>query len=420
MNGIDTYAEQVALAARAVGHDTTLLVTTGRVADAVRARIEANHLRIVDLGLRPVSGRQQLAERLAPTLQTLRVGRALRAAIRAGLGEYDVLHLNRPSLAPHARHAAARVFCAGWFYPHAPVGRMIETWRHTRGSLHRRLFLVGKSLAFYLADDQGYRVVDGVVACTTSLATQLRLKGLRAFVCPPPVNLFAGADGGGADDRRADGTTLCLLVCSGDLSHPRKNLVDAVRVAGALAQTRHRVELRAIGRRPRALEEAVRALPAGVRRNVRLDLLGPRSPTEVREEMRRADVFLLPSLYEEWGYVAVEALLSGTPVATYPVYPFADMLAGELGVVAQSMAPESLAIAVERAAAGTRGQSLALAGARRFGSTAVGERLSAIWRGEASAEFPGLADGDGAAAHPTESDRNITGRAARLAGRSTT
>lgn len=98
--------------------------------------------------------------------------------------------------------------------------------------------------------------------------------------------------------------------------------------------------------------------------------------------MRRADVFVLPSLYEEWGYVAVESILSGTPVATYPVYPFSDMLAGGLGVVAMELRVNALCDAIERGAAtGLRGSALSQAGQERFGSAAVGERLGRIWQG---------------------------------------
>jgi len=79
--------------------------------------------------------------------------------------------------------------------------------------------------------------------------------------------------------------------------------------------------------------------------------------------------------------VAVESILSGTPVVSYPVYPFADMLVGGFGVVATELIPEALADAVLRAAQLPRGQGMIERGARRFGSAAVGARLTAIWTG---------------------------------------
>ena len=40
LSGIETYAEQVAVASATAGHDTTLIVTTRQVASAVRAAFE--------------------------------------------------------------------------------------------------------------------------------------------------------------------------------------------------------------------------------------------------------------------------------------------------------------------------------------------------------------------------------------------
>jgi hypothetical protein len=95
--------------------------------------------------------------------------------------------------------------------------------------------------------------------------------------------------------------------------------------------------------------------------------------------MRRAHALLLPSLYEEWGYVAIESILSGTPVASYPVYPFADMLQNGVGVVAEELTSKALADAVEQCLTLPRGELLAAIGEERFGSRTLGLRLTQIW-----------------------------------------
>jgi glycosyltransferase involved in cell wall biosynthesis len=238
--------------------------------------------------------------------------------------------------------------------------------------------LVGKSIAFYLGDERGYRAVTAVVVGTDTLAAQLRSHGIPALTCPPPARGFTVIDGAPPGDAGPLPRALRLLVCAGDLSHPRKNLVDAVRAAELLAARGVRVEVRAIGRNPALLERVASSISPPVE----LTMLGPRTPTEVHSEMRQADVLLVPSLYEEWGYVAVESILSGTPVVTYPVYPFCDMLSGGIGEIAHAVTVEALADAVERAASGVRGCALARQGSRRFGSTEIGERLSAIWRAD--------------------------------------
>jgi glycogen(starch) synthase len=121
---------------------------------------------------------------------------------------------------------------------------------------------------------------------------------------------------------------------------------------------------------------AARAAPL-----LQIEPLGVLEPALVRDEMHRCDALLFPSRYEEWGYVAVEALLCGAPVVTYPVYPFDEMLAGGLGSVATGPGPLSYAAAIERSLSMPRGPELSRAAAARFGSAAVGQRLDPIWTG---------------------------------------
>lgn len=377
-NGIETYAEEVAVAGESAGHEVTLLVTTDAVAALVRARHESSRLRVVSLGLTPPSKSLVLAQRLLPQLHTQRVGQALRRVLQAE-PSFDAVHLNRPALAPFVE-GNAQVFVAGWYYPHAPAERLVETWNHTQGKLPRRLVLAAKSMAYYAGDAQGYRASTVVLACTETLAAQLRSQGLRAVACPPPVRASDESDAGELDVEPA--RELKLLLCCGDLSHPRKNIVHGLRAAALLARPERTVSVRIIGANSAALSHAIAELPE----TVRVEFLGTQSPSQVRAEMRRAHAFLLPSLYEEWGYVAVESILSGTPVVTYPVYPFADMLKGGLGVVAENISPEALAQAVEQSLTCMRGQLLAQAGARRFGANAIGARLTNIWRGEHAVE----------------------------------
>jgi len=88
----------------------------------------------------------------------------------------------------------------------------------------------------------------------------------------------------------------------------------------------------------------------------------------------------VPSLYEEWGYVATEALLSGTPVVAFPVYPFVEILEAPLGLCADGTSPAALARVLARVLEGEVDRSLVAATAEeRFGPEAIGQRLTAIW-----------------------------------------
>jgi glycosyltransferase involved in cell wall biosynthesis len=172
-----------------------------------------------------------------------------------------------------------------------------------------------------------------------------------------------------------------FVVCSGDLAHPRKNLREAIAALALLGETRGPITLTAIGRNP---EELLRYAAERAPR-VSVEVKGTLTPPEVRRAMLGADALLFPSRYEEWGYVAVEALLCGTPVVTYPVYPFVEMLGGGLGAIAAGPGPSSYAAAIEQSLSLPHGAALRDAASARFGSAAVGERLSALWRGDPTA-----------------------------------
>jgi glycosyltransferase involved in cell wall biosynthesis len=376
LSGIESYAEQVAIAAATAGHDTTLIVTTKQVAHAVRERLkDVASVRVVDTGIKPRTAALVLADRLVPQLHTQRVGDAFVRTLKKLGTQFDVIHLNRPGLAPWASPFGAHLFVAGWFFPHAAGPRLAETWRHTRGFLPRRAVITAKSLSYFAGDDRGYRAATSVVTCTEMLASQLRSQGLPAVACPPPVRVPKHA---AADYAPPNDGALHLLVCAGDLSHPRKNLKDAIRAAGLLAKPGRPVVMRAVGRNSDSLEPKARRVPLATGARFEFQSVGVLSPADVQREMRRSHALVLPSLYEEWGYVAIESVLSGTPVVSYPVYPFADLLQG-MGVVAEDQTPNALAAAVERSLALPRGQALVDAGEQRFGSRALGALLTKIW-----------------------------------------
>ncbi len=75
-----------------------------------------------------------------------------------------------------------------------------------------------------------------------------------------------------------------------------------------------KIDLRLIGE---GSEEAVykkMAVDAGITDS--LSFLGPKRQKDVRALMRWADIFVLPSRYETFGVVLIEALATGTPVVS--------------------------------------------------------------------------------------------------------
>jgi glycosyltransferase involved in cell wall biosynthesis len=379
-NGIETYAEQIAAAGAAAGHEVTLLVTSEKVAKIVAARVDPS-IRIRHLGLEAPGRVAKIAGRLWDGVAMRRLVRAVRRGLADETERYDIAHLNRPVLASAVRAVADRVVVGAWFYPHAPLTRVVHTWEHNRGPLLRRLVLAGKSLSYYRGDAAGFAAADRVAAPTTLLAEQLQRQGVPAEWCPPPVQVVSVS---ATRPTEREAGVVRLVSVSGDLTHPRKNLQDTLAAAARLARPGRRVVVEMIGRNPEALRASAGRLPAGVE----VEFPGPLERTAVHRRVAVADALVLPSLYEEWGYVAVEALLLGTPVVTYPVYPFASMLEGGLGVVATGTRAEDLAQAIERVLEGACVGNLADAAAARYGADAIGRRLSTMWSETRSTACP--------------------------------
>lgn len=371
ISGVNTYAEHVAAAAAAASVDVTLLATHAGLALTLERRLEGTGVRVVDLGLKEATAWQRRLERLSPGY----AARRLRAAIRLGLprlGHYDAAHANHPALAAALRPLADRVVVAAWFHPHAPIGRAVATWRHTGRRFPRSAAMAAKGVLHYRNDVRGYRAADCAVAPTLVLTEELRRAGIPALHSPPPCRVV----GGGPRAERDGDPTARLLICSGDLAHPRKNVALAIAAVGLLAARGRPIALDLVGRNAERLDAALDRLPHGVE----VRRLGSLPPSEVHALMRDADALLLPSLFEEWGYVAVEAALQGTPVVSLPVYPFPEMLAGRLGCCAGGMGARAFADAVDELLADPPDRvQLAASAEERFGLETVGRRLRSIW-----------------------------------------
>ena len=372
LSGVDTYAEQVASAAASQGHTVTLLAVGPTAAEELRVRLEETGGGVVATAAFRHPRWRRLA-RQVPTTALVELRELTTSALGATGAHFDVAHLNHPALAPAARPFAARVAAGAWFYPHRPLARAAETWRHTGGLFPRSGALAAKSMAHYLNDRYGYRRCDIVVAPTERLAAELRSMRITAVAVPPP----AAAPAEIVIDRVARERGACrLMICCGDLAHPRKNVRAGIAAVGLLAGGGRPLELVLVGGNADRLEGALRSLPASVKVRAPGTLARP----VIQRWMADSDALLVPSLYEEWGYVATEAMIIGTPVAAFPVYPFDEVLVPPLGVAATEMTAQSLAHAIRTAIeTGADRGAVRDAAVARLGAAEVSRRLQAAW-----------------------------------------
>jgi glycosyltransferase involved in cell wall biosynthesis len=223
-------------------------------------------------------------------------------------------------MAPRVRTANTRFVCAtaaSYGYSavlaRRPFGCWVATsladeWRARRPALDgaRRAALAAGApllLACERATLRGARVLWAISpASRRALALAARLPEDRIRVVPIPVDAqrFAPLD----DDEWTRGLEQPRLIFVGRASDPRKNLALLLDAFERLRSRLPAVRLTLVGAPP------TQQLPDGV------DVLG--EMPSVSEPLRRASLFVLPSLQEGFGLVVAEALASGVPAIVTP------------------------------------------------------------------------------------------------------
>lgn len=175
-----------------------------------------------------------------------------------------------------------------------------------------------KRLALWLGLDRALRSVDAFHATSRAEVDEIRQLGLSQ-----PVHLLPnGVDVPVLKGTKASGGQRTLLFLS--RVNPKKGLINLLVAWEVLAQIR--LDWRLViagpddGGHQRELERFVSA-----RRLPRIAFVGPRYGADKDLMMQQADLFILPSLDENFGLVVAEALANGTPVLTTTRTPWAEI-----------------------------------------------------------------------------------------------
>jgi glycosyltransferase involved in cell wall biosynthesis len=185
---------------------------------------------------------------------------------------------------------------------------------------------------------------------------------------------------------------------------PEKGLPFAIEAAALLRARGHRFEWRMIG------EGAQRAALEAKIRHLNLTdlvrLVGPMSQQQVLEELRQAEVFVLPSLSEGAPIACMEAMATQTPIVATAVSGVPEVVMdGKTGLLVPSASAEPLAQAIARLLGDPRlREEMGRAGRERvlanFDRRNQVEKLLHLWR------TPGLPAGAAAIAPPHRPVRN--------------
>jgi glycosyltransferase involved in cell wall biosynthesis len=163
----------------------------------------------------------------------------------------------------------------------------------------------------------------------------------------------------------------------------RKGARYLIRAMQEIHRRHPEYQLHLIGDGPQKKELADLARALGLEARIRF--LGSLPPAEVARRMRRATVFVLPSLEEGQGVAALEALASGTPCVASRVGGIPEMLANGSGELAEPGDVSSLERAILATIDDLPRRELAARDAvaqirRRYGWNTIGRRILAVYQ----------------------------------------
>lgn len=238
----------------------------------------------------------------------------------------DVLHMSYAPPAMYMRHADRTVVNA-WFYPAYSPRAIVARYTSQPVSWRDRPFSLYKQLQYHYMDARAYRAAGAVVAMTRVLHDELVDHGHDAAYLPPGI--AADRLGGATPDDPP--VPFPLVFAAGDVLDPRKGFDRLLRALDHLRQTTPGTAFAlhvAGGNADRAGE-----LVAGHDLTDHVTFHGRLPREELLDLYGRVGALVVPSEYEEFGYVTLEGMARGLPVVGSDIHAFQDLLGDGAGVL---------------------------------------------------------------------------------------
>lgn len=228
-------------------------------------------------------------------------------------------------------------------YVVSPHG-MLDDWPMSQRALKKRLFL----------KVWGSRLFDRAAAVHYTASAEARqaqkwLRHDRAGVIPLIVALseFRQLPGPNRATQRYDIPPAAPVALFLSRLHPKKGPDVFIRAARQLAAQDNDTLFLLAGSGKAGYEASLRELAISLGIGERVRFLGVVSGADKLSLLQRADVFVLPTLQENFGFALIEALACGTPVVTSHEVDLADELAGA-GALLCDRTPEAISEAVHQ------------------------------------------------------------------------
>ncbi len=224
-----------------------------------------------------------------------------------------------------------------------------------------------------------FEQADLVCPVSEDLKRHIESYGIRArfHVIPNVVDasLFYPAEN---KDRAQEGNKKRLLLVA--LLDPKKGVLYLLEALARLKEKRDDFVLDIVGDGPNRAEYEELSHKLGLRDIVRFH--GLKTKQEVVEFMRKADIFVLPSEWENLPCVIIEAMASGLPVVATKVGGIPEIISGKIGLLVPPRDTEALARAVDYMLDHYQDYSteeLFKYARGRFSYEAIGKQLSEIY-----------------------------------------
>jgi glycosyltransferase involved in cell wall biosynthesis len=267
-----------------------------------------------------------------------------KATARAGewIGQADVLHLHGP-WDPAGLQLSRIARRAGVPYVVSLHG-MLDDWCVARKALKKRLYL--------RAVGQRFLEQAACVHCTAQAEQDQSRKWYprgRSHIVPlifdlTPFERLPGPQLARETYPQAfSGEPVVLFV---GLMKPLKRVELLIESAAILREDGHEMKVLIAGAGDQRYEGRLRRLAQQLRLEDRVEFLGFVGGSEKLSLYQAADVFVLPSRHENWGFVIVEALLCQTPVITTRGVAIWQELEEGGGAVVVQDTPRALAAAI--------------------------------------------------------------------------
>jgi glycosyltransferase involved in cell wall biosynthesis len=236
----------------------------------------------------------------------------------------------------YLQNIAIPIIQTAWYYPHNLRKRIKNELSRNAGRypVVSQMGTIQWNLRAYVKDELSFRKATRIFAVTEALKEQLAERfGDKVEYVPAPINteLFE------RHERQKQSQLSALFV--GKASHHLKGfkyLCEALKIVQA--KTRHKLCLKLAGTvEPTLLKDLTQLCS--------VDYKGVVPRPELPEVYSESDFFVFPTLYEEFGYVVLEAMSCGVPVISTNIHSITELV-GAAGILVPPRDSLSLAEAM--------------------------------------------------------------------------